>query len=235
MPSGFNGFTKQTVQFWQELKKNNKKTWFDQHRELYDEHVVAPAREFVAAMGARLKKIAPDIQAIPQVNKSLFRVNRDTRFSKDKSPYKTHMGLWMWEGLGKRMESSGFYFHLEPPGVMLGVGLHIFPKNLLDVYRSAVDDGKTGAALTRIIGKIESTGEYGVGGEHYKRVPRGFDPDHKRGDLLRYNGLAAAIHQKIPKELYSAALVDWYFERYQVMAPLHRWLRDNVVAQAAKR
>ncbi|MBU0514287.1 MAG: DUF2461 domain-containing protein [Proteobacteria bacterium] len=235
MTSGFNGFTKQTVKFWQELKKNNNKTWFDQNRDLYDEHVVAPAREFVAAMGAKLKKIAPDILAIPKVNKSLFRINRDTRFSHDKSPYKTHMGLWLWEGAGKRMESSGLYFHLEPPGIMLGVGLHVFPKNLLDVYRAAVDDGKTGAALTRIVTKIESAGDYGVGGEHYKRVPRGFDPDHKRGDLLRHNGLAAAIQSKIPQELYSPALVDWCLERYRVMAPLHRWLRDNVVAKAGKK
>jgi uncharacterized protein (TIGR02453 family) len=235
MVSGFSGFSQKTEKFWRELKKNNNKDWFDQNRALYDTEVVAPAREFVTAMGARLKKIAPDIRALPQVNKSLFRINRDTRFSHDKSPYKTHMGLWMWEGAGPRMECSGFYFHLEPPGVMLGVGIHIFPKNLLDTYRDAVADDKTGPALVKILGQIESTGDYGVGGEFYKRVPRGFDPDHPRADLLRYNGLAAYISTKIPEEFYSPALVDWCFKHFKVMAPLHAWLRDNVAARAGRR
>ena len=92
----FNGFSKELVQFFKELEKNNTKQWFDQHRNEYEECVLSPSREFVAAMDSRLRKIAPEVNAIPKVNQSLFRINRDTRFSKDKSPYKTCMGIWFW-------------------------------------------------------------------------------------------------------------------------------------------
>jgi len=107
----FNGFPRQYFTFFNQLKKNNTREWFEEHRGDYDEFVLDPAREFVIAMGEKLRKIAPAVNAIPKINQSLFKINRDVRFSKDKSPYKTNMGIWFWEGRGKRMESSGFYFH----------------------------------------------------------------------------------------------------------------------------
>lgn len=107
----FNGFPKEYFSFFNNLKKNNSKQWFEKHRGEYDEFVMHPAREFVTGMGEKLRKIAPEVNAIPKINKSLFKINRDVRFSKDKSPYKTYMGIWLWEGDRKRMESSGFYLH----------------------------------------------------------------------------------------------------------------------------
>jgi uncharacterized protein (TIGR02453 family) len=82
--------------------------------------VKGPSGAFVVSMGAKLKAISPAIKAIPKVNQSLFRVNRDTRFSADKSPYKTNLGIWFWEGEKKRMECPGFYFHLDTENLMLG-------------------------------------------------------------------------------------------------------------------
>jgi uncharacterized protein (TIGR02453 family) len=105
----FNGFPKAYFSFFNNLKKNNSKQWFEKHRGEYDEFVMNPAREFVAGMGEKLRKIAPEVRAIPKINKSLFKINRDVRFSKDKSPYKTYMGIWLWDGDRKRMECSGFY------------------------------------------------------------------------------------------------------------------------------
>ena len=107
----FNGFPRQYFTFFNQLQKNNSKEWFEKHREDYNEFVMHPAREFVAAMGNKLRKIAPEVKAIPKINQSLFKINRDVRFSKDKSPYKTYMGIWLWEGDRKRMECSGFYLH----------------------------------------------------------------------------------------------------------------------------
>ena len=89
----FKGFSKALVQFFRDLKDNNTKPWFDKHRHEYEENVLFPSREFVVAMGKRLRQIAPGVNAIPKVNQSLFRINRDTRFSKDKSPYKTCKGV----------------------------------------------------------------------------------------------------------------------------------------------
>lgn len=221
--STFTGFPKASQQFFRELEQNNTKKWFDAHRGEYEEYVLDPARSFVVAMGQRLKKIAPGVHADPRVNKSLFRINRDTRFSSDKSPYKTHLGLWFWDGPGKRMECSGFYFHLEGDMMMLGIGLYQFPKPILERYRHAVVDPKRGPALAKAVTAVEEHG-LRIGVEHYKRVPRGFDADHPNAELLKHSGLIAMQEGKAPKELHSAALVEYCAAVYKDGAPLHRWL-----------
>ncbi len=221
--NGFEGFTKKTPKFFRDLVKNNNKSWFQENKELYQSQVQDPSREFVTDLGSLLKTMSRGVVADPRVNKSLFRINRDTRFSKDKSPYKTHMGLWWWEGPGARMDCSGFYFQLEPPKIMLAVGMHCMPKSLLPVFRDSVAHKRYGPALVKAIKQVEEAG-YQVGGAHYKRVPRGFDPDHPRAELLKYNGLWAALETKIPPEFYTPELADWCLPHYKAMLPLHKWL-----------
>lgn len=222
--TAFSGFTKETVRFFTALRKNNNREWFERNRATYDEHVMGPAKLFVTAMGERLRKIAPHIVAVPKVNKSIFRINHDTRFSLDPSPYKTNLGIYFWEGTRSRMESSGFYFHLEPPDLMLGGGMYIIPDNLLGRFRKAVVDRKSGAEIGKITRSILAIDGFSVDGQHYKRVPAGFDPAHPNAALLKHKGLYAGTEAKIPDEFYSARLVDYCFERFEPLAPLHRWL-----------
>ena len=223
-PETFNGFPKECISFFRELSSNNTIPWFKQHRREYDAFVLKPARSFVYDMGERLRLIAPRINADPRTNRSLFRINRDVRFSADKSPYKTHLALWFWEGSAPRMECSGFYFHLEPGKLMLGVGIYCFPKPLLDTYRTYVVHKKHGPALTKAISSVTGDGSITLGGSHYKRTPRGFDPNHKNAALLLHNGLYAGEEAPVPDELFSGELIDYCFERFNLMAPLHRWL-----------
>jgi uncharacterized protein (TIGR02453 family) len=220
----FSGFTKETVRFFTALRKNNNKEWFDRNRKTYDNHVMAPARHFVTAMGARLRTIAPRVVAVPKVNKSIFRINRDTRFSLDPSPYKTNLGILFWDGVRPKMESSGFYFHLEPPDLWLGVGMYMIPDALLSRFRKAVVDAKNGAEIKKIGAAISAMPGFSLGGEHYKRVPAGFDPAHPNAALLKHKGLYAGFETRIPEEFYSARLVEYCFERYEPLVPLHRWL-----------
>jgi len=220
----FSGFTKETVRFFTALRKNNNKEWFERNRETYDKHVMGPAKLFVTAMGARLKAIAPRVVAVPKVNKSIFRINRDTRFTLDPSPYKTNLGIYFWDGARSRMESSGYYFHLEPPDLMLGGGMYIIPDNLLGRFRKAVADPKSGAEIGKIVAAIRVREGFSVDGQHYKRVPAGFDPAHPNAELLKHKGLYAGVETKIPEEFFSARLVDYCFERFEPLAPLHRWL-----------
>ena len=145
--SGFDGFPPAAVTFFKQLQNNNNKTWFDAHKPDYQMYVIEPAQGFIEEMGAKLKQLSPGIHAEPRVNRSIFRINRDTRFSKDKTPYKTHLGIWMWQGDGAKFESSGYYFHLEPPTMMVGVGIHTFSKDLLQAYRDAVVDPESGTEL----------------------------------------------------------------------------------------
>lgn len=222
--SGFSGFPKGTVEFFRLLAKNNSKAWFEDHKPEFQEQVLEPARAFVAEMGARLKDIAPNVIADPRVDKSIFRIYRDTRFSKDKAPYKTHLGILFWEGDRPKMECPGFYFHIEPPNLMLGSGLYCFPKTLMGPYRDTVVDPKQGPELAKVVKKVAKKPGVAIGGVHYKRVPRGYDKDHPNADLLLHNGLYAWYEDEIPKELHSGKIVDYCHKRYKEMAPLHEWL-----------
>jgi uncharacterized protein (TIGR02453 family) len=219
----FPGFPREMVAFFKGLQKNNRKQWFEENRKDYEEYVKHPSQEFVVTMGNRLKSIAPGIQAIPKINKSLFRINRDTRFGHDKRPYKTNLGIWFWEGERKRMECSGFYFHMGDGKLMLGAGVYQFTSELLKAYRDAVVHKRQGRQLKRIYHDISKKG-YTIGRKHYKRVPRGYDASHENAELLLFNGLTAMIENKIPGEFFSNSILDYSFSHFKNMLPLHRWL-----------
>lgn len=222
--SVFNGFPKECVRLYEELRRNNTREWFAEHKEDFDKHVTVPARDFVFEMGKRLKKISPGVNADPRVNGSIFRPYRDTRFSKDKTPYKTHLGIFFWEGTRPKMECPGYYFHLEPPHVMLAAGNHCFSKPLLDAYRDSVVHPRHGAALVKALRAVEKKGDYVIGMKHFKKTPRGYDPAHANAELLLFNGLTAAVTIPVPQEMFSAALLDLCFARFKDLSPIVEWL-----------
>ncbi|MEW6264921.1 MAG: DUF2461 domain-containing protein [Thermodesulfobacteriota bacterium] len=220
----FTGFKPETLRFFRDLAANNDKLWFESHRSEYEEHILTPARSLVLVLGRRLRKTAARVQADPRVNQSLFRLNRDTRFSRDKTPYKTHLALWFWEGPGPRMECSGYYFHLEPQRLMLGAGVYRFPDRMIEEYRRSVVHPKHGPALAKALDRVTGGGLFTIGGRHFKKTPRDFDPSHKNADLLLYNGLYAGTETPVPEELFSDLLVDYCLDRFEKMRPLHQWL-----------
>ena len=218
----FAGFPTAGVQFLKNLAKNNDKIWFNQNKETFTTQLLQPAQLFVVAMGKKLEKIAPDIHADPRTDKSIFRIYRDTRFSADKSPFKTHLGIFWWEGDRPKIECPGFYFHLEPPNLFLGCGIYMLSKPLLKAYRESVVDKKLGPALLAAVKTVSKKGK--IGGKHYKQTPRGFDAKHPNAEYLLYNGLHVMTENRIPDNLYSEALVDYCSKWYKDVAPLHRWL-----------
>lgn len=221
--SNFVGFPRDCVSFLEELAVNNNKAWFTQNKSRFNDSVMAPARDFVYEMDERLKEIAPRIHADPRIDKSIFRPYRDTRFSKDKSPYKVHLGIFLWEGARPKMDCPGFYFHLEPPNILLGVGIHCFSKPLMEAYREAAVDDAHGKSLKKAVEEVKQKG-YDIGVKGYKRTPRGYDSAHPNADLLLHNGLTAAYASPIPDQLYSREIVDYCFERFEQMAPIEKWL-----------
>ena len=180
---------------------------------------------FIEALAPRLRKIDPQIQVEPRVNGSILRINRDIRFSKDKSPYKDHLDLWFWTGDRKGWESSGFFFRLSPDRLLLGAGMHQFAAVVLPRYRAAVVDARKGAALVATVARLRKAG-YQVGTESYKRVPPGMPADHPRAALLRHGGLHAAWEGKLPGELGTEAFVPFAAKHFAALAPLHRWLKS---------
>jgi uncharacterized protein (TIGR02453 family) len=223
----FKGFSKLTIKFFRDLADHNNRAWFEDHREVYESAVMAPSRAFVEAMGARLKPEIPGIVAVPKVNKSIFKINRDTRFSLDPSPYKTNMGLYLWEGPRPRLESAGFYFHLEPPDLMIGGGMYVFPDPVLEKFRRAAVHPRHGRELTVIVKDLTAAG-YELGGRHYKRVPPGFDAGHPNAALLLHKGLYTGWEGKIPPEFFSGTLIDFCYAKFAPIIPLHRWLMKTL-------
>ena len=224
----FSGFTRETTRFLKGLSRNNNKAWFDAHRDDYEEHYLAPAKKFVEAMGARLVKLAPDVVAEPRVNGSIFRVNRDIRFSKDKTPYKDHIDLWFWEGRSRKQAISGFYLRVRADGVDIGAGAHHFEKPTLDAYRKRVADARSGEALAKLALKLERAG-FPVRGEQYKKLPRGVEPiSEVRDKLMRHGALFSDVDEKRPSELFSSAFLNFCLARWRKLAPLHRWLVDEL-------
>ncbi len=221
---GFDGFPRETVSFLSELAKNNDKAWFEERKGDYEQEVLEPARAFVAAMGERLKKISQGVVADPRRDKSIFRIYRDVRFGKDKRPYKTHLGIFFWEGKAKKMECPGFYFHLEPPNLTLGAGLYMFSPAQLSAYRESAVHPRRGRELAKAAAAVRKSGPYEIGVQRYKRVPRGYDKDHENAEFLTFGGLTAMVEAPIPKELYSEAVLDYCFARWKHMAPIHKWL-----------
>ena len=221
--TAFEGFSIQLVNFLRDLSDHNSKQWFEANRDRYDDHVLQPAKEFVVVIGEKLKKIAPAVNAVPKINQSLFKIHRDIRFSKDKRPYKTHLGIWFWEGRRKRMECSGFYFHVEEDRLLLAAGVHCFTPEMLTLYRDAVIDKSLSGQLEEAVKYVSGKG-YSIGGKHYKRFPRGFDSTHKNAEFLLHNGLYAMQEEKIPEQFFSDAVVDRSLSQFKNMLPLHRWL-----------
>src|SRR5213083_2262987 len=140
----FEGFPPEGLHFLAGLAEHNEKAWFDEHRGEYERGLLEPARDFVEAMGVELEAVHPGVNADPRVNGSIMRINRDTRFSKDKRPYKTHLDLWFWEGEGPSRGCSGFFLRLEADRLGLGAGMHRFEQEALAGYRRAVDDAGRG-------------------------------------------------------------------------------------------
>jgi uncharacterized protein (TIGR02453 family) len=221
----FKGFPPETLAFLSGIHAHNEKSWFDANRELYETGLVAPAREFVDTIGPRLKAIAPDVQYSAKVNGSLSRINRDIRFSKDKRPYKEHLGLWFWHGDKRQWDVPGFWFELTPRHVQLGVGMYMLQGEPLDAFRQSIIHPRSGKTLLAAIAALK--GKYEIGGRTRKLMPRGFDTDPDRREYLLFEGLYT--HIELPPETASKPkLVDICVKHYEAMWPVGKWLLDEV-------
>ena len=223
----FNGFPPSTLTFLRGLRANNSKLWFDAHRKQYQASYVEPAKQFVAAAGERLRQFAPDIEAQPRVLGSIFRINRDTRFSKDKTPYKNHLDLWFWEG-ERRGAVSGFFVRFTPETVSIGAGCHGLDKRHLTNFRYALGSEPVGLKLAGVIKALEKN-RYHLGGEHFKRAPREFSATCKALEpLLLYNALYGHCDEPADDALFGEEILHRCVRHWSALAPLHRWLIEHV-------
>jgi uncharacterized protein (TIGR02453 family) len=227
----FSGFPAATLEFLAGIKANNDKEWFTANRALYDASVEA-ARAFVETVGPQLQAFAPAIRYEPKIGASIPRVNRDTRFSKDKRPYKEQVDLWFWHGDKKSFEMPGYFVRIEPEFTYVATGMmHILPPGLFR-YREAVDADRSGEALLEIVRGIDAIGRYQVGYPSRKSVPKGYATDHPRAEYLQYESLWG--HLRIPSEaVLQPDFGEVTISAWRDLAPLTEWLMAEVVAPRA--
>lgn len=177
-------FTTSLFRFLGELEKNNRREWFQEHKPRYEQLVQGPALQFISDFAAPLQRISPHFRADPRPSGgSLFRIHRDTRFSRDKTPYKTQVGIQFRHEAGKDAHTPGFYLHLERGRCFAGAGIwHPDPATTQRLRAALVADpaGWKGALSARAF-----RSRFELAGDQLKRCPRGFDPEHPLADDLR--------------------------------------------------
>ncbi len=226
----FDGFPKTALRFFADLEKNNNRDWFNAHRDTFDNDVIAPAQAFIEALGNLLRSLHPAVTFDTRANGSgsLFRIYRDVRFSKDKSPYKTHAGILFWLGRNpKKTDNPGFYVGIDAKGAHVYAGMWQFPKKALEKFRDVVSDPDSGAQLAAILTDLEKKG-YEIVEPRYKRVPRGFDQDHPNAALLRLDSVHAGCKSIAPDVVTSPDFVLTAFDHCQTMWPMVEWVHDRV-------
>ncbi len=184
--------TPELFRFLAALRRNNNRQWFERNKPRYLTVVREPLQDFIEAFGPRLGKISPHLVADPRANGgSLFRIYRDTRFARDKTPYKTHAGIQFRHALGKDVHAPGLYLHLEPGNVFAAVGLWHPVSDSLRAIRSAIVAHPE--RWTRAIRDPRFRRAFRLEGDRLTRPPRGFDPDHALvEDLKRKDFIAVA-------------------------------------------
>jgi uncharacterized protein (TIGR02453 family) len=220
-------FKPAALRYLRQLAAHNEKPWFEAHRTEYEQEVREPMRMLIEEMLMRFRAFAPEIGGDPK--RSMFRINRDVRFSKDKSPYKTHAACWFhYRGASRKVGSeategsAGFYFHLEPGGKsMLGAGVWMPPRPQLNRLRDAIAEKP--AVFDRMVRGLPKR----FGGLHdystLKRMPRGYPDDHLAARWLKYQSFTSG-RSLTDAEATSARLEALLAREFEALLPLVRWV-----------
>jgi uncharacterized protein (TIGR02453 family) len=222
----FAGFRPAALRFLRQLKRSNTRPWFEANRPVYETEIRDPLRALVEEVDVRLARIAPEIVGDPR--RSVFRIHRDVRFSRDKSPYKTHAAAWFYHqdaGKGVGGEASGgagFYFHFSPTECFIGGGIWMPPRESLARLRDALTERlATFEAIVLAPGFRRRFG--GLDEETMlRRLPRGYQPGHPAERWLRYQSFTVG-RELSRRELLSPKLPDRLARDYAALTPFIRW------------
>jgi uncharacterized protein (TIGR02453 family) len=202
----FEGIPDAAFRFYSDLEQNNNREWWLEHKAIYDAAVKGPLSQLLA-------ELEPYFGAA-----KLFRPNRDIRFSLDKSPYKTAQGAF-----ASTAEGVGYYLQVSADGLLIGGGCHTHTPAQLARFRSAVDAESSGQELQEIVHAVGAAG-FEVEGESFKTVPRGFDKEHPRAELLKHKSLTAGMDLGQPGWLSGPEAIDEVARRWNELRPLVEWI-----------
>lgn len=222
--SNFSGFPKDFFTFFKELKNNNNREWFAGNKARYYETVVNPMGDFIVAIAPRLQRISPHYKADPRPHGgSMFRIYRDTRFSKDKTPYKTHAACHFRHLAGRDAHAPGFYVHIETDGIHFGGGIWLPPSKQLGLIRDFIADNPSAWGKLTKSAAVRKAG--GIQGDSLKRPPRGYDPDARHIDDLKRKSFYL-MTEAAPELALSPAFVNETAKAFRSAAKLNRFVSD---------
>ena len=212
--------------FLAELRLNNEREWFQENKSRYESDVRGPLLDFVAEFAGPLREISPHYVADPRpVGGSVFRIYRDVRFSKDKSPYKTQAALHFRHEVGKDVHGPGYYLHLEPGAVFAAAGIWHPDAPTLAKVRNAIVAGPD--RWRRIISDKGFSANYRLEGESLKRPPKGYDPDHPLIEDLKRKDFVVT-KQLTEEDAYSPDFMRSYVGACRESAPFMEFLTTAV-------
>ena len=220
--SEFRSFPPASLKFLRQIRRHNNREWFEKNRTVYEETLKRPLQELVAAVGAGLRKHAPEIVADPA--KSAYRIYRDVRFSADKSPYKTQVAaIFPIRGLPKN-SGPGLYFHYSADEVLIAGGVYMPEPDYLRAIREHI--ARHYRKLQKILGEPRYRGLFGeLEGEQLKKMPKGFPPDHQAEAYLRFKQFL--FGKQYPPELaVNGKLVSEMVRCFRTGMPLIRFLAE---------
>ena len=223
----FPGFPRELFTFLDQLAANNNRAWFNDNKQRYRDVVVEPVCDFIEAMEPRLHAVSEHFVADPRTHGgSMFRIYRDTRFSKDKRPYKENVGCQFRHEAGKDAHAPGFYVHLGRDEIFFGGGVWLPPNPALGMIRDAIVEhperwrsASTGKAFVEHFG--------GIGGDSLKRPPRGYDAGHPHIDDLKRKSLYA-MRTATRKQAMSPRFIDDVTDAFRRLSPLMAFLTGAV-------
>ena len=224
-------FTKKTLAFLRALKRNNDREWFRGRKPEYEQHVRGPMIELLARLSADFPRFAPELVSEPRA--SLYRIYRDTRFSEDKTPLKTHVSAHFPSRRFPKGEGSGLYLQVAPAGVWIGGGLYMPSSSDLQLIREHIAAHHrrlrrivTSAAFRRAVGQLE--------GERLSRVPRGYVKDHPAAEYLRYRQFLAGREYEA-EFATSTRFYPTLLRVFEAIVPLMRFLNEPLLKGAERR
>ncbi len=217
-------FNESSLRFLKRLKRNNTREWFDQHRDEYEATIKIPVRKLVAELRPLLVSRLPHLEVSAR---SVYRINRDTRFSDDKTPYKTWVGCLFWDRRFKRNEGPALYLGLDPTGIAIGGGIWRFEPLQRAIFRERVTTPPSESEFASAASRAKKAG-YELLGRELKKVPAGYDPDHPHVDFLLHNGLYASRELDMPSGFGGPRFAPQLAKLFDPCVPLMGWLASEI-------
>ncbi|MDI6803757.1 MAG: DUF2461 domain-containing protein [Bacteroidota bacterium] len=219
----FDGFTKEGLGFLKKLKKNNNRDWFNSHKQDFEVDVKLPMQSLILELKPLLHKFAADFVVDPK--RSLFRIYRDTRFSKNKAPYKTHIAA-IFQPSKNWKDSAGLYLHIEPDEVYLGGGMYVPSSDDLKKIRNTIANHPNKFLSIIESEKFKSLFKT-IEGEKLKRVPQGFPPDDDMAEWLKMKQFFIS-HTMKTEESYKKTFPSKVANIFEIMMPLVRFINEAI-------